>query len=68
VSINLTVNGRRREVPGGATVARLLEDLEIAATRVAVERNRRIVRRDEFAATRLEDGDTLEIVHFVGGG
>jgi len=68
VSIKLTVNGRPREIAAGATVARLLDELEVAATRVAVEHNRRVLRRDEFSETRLEDGDTLEIVHFVGGG
>jgi thiamine biosynthesis protein ThiS len=49
-------------------VAGLLEELEIPPVRVAVEHNRQVVKRDDFAATRLEDGDTLEIVHFVGGG
>jgi thiamine biosynthesis protein ThiS len=68
VSIKLTVNGRPREVPAGATVARLLEELEVASTRVAVEHNRRVLKRDEFSETRLREGDSLEIVHFVGGG
>ena len=68
MSIKLTVNGRPREIAAGATVARLLEELEVASTRVAVEHNRRVLKRDEFSETRLEDGDTLEIVHFVGGG
>jgi thiamine biosynthesis protein ThiS len=36
--------------------------------RVAIELNREIVPRDRWAQTRLNDGDELEIVHFVGGG
>ena len=68
MSIKLTVNGRPREAPAGTTVARLLDELEVGSTRVAVEHNRRVLKRDEFSETRLEDGDTLEIVHFVGGG
>jgi thiamine biosynthesis protein ThiS len=68
VSIKVTVNGRPREAPAGTTVARLLEELEVGSTRVAVEHNRRVLKRGEFSEIRLEDGDTLEIVHFVGGG
>jgi thiamine biosynthesis protein ThiS len=68
VSITLTVNGRPREIPAGTTVARLLDELEITSGRVAVEHNRRVLKRDEFREIRLADGDKLEIVQFVGGG
>ena len=68
MSIHLTVNGEERQVPRHTSVTGLLQTLEIPAVRVAVEHNRRILRRDDFAATTLEDGDRIEIVQFVGGG
>jgi thiamine biosynthesis protein ThiS len=46
----------------------LIAVLEIKADRIAVERNGEIVRRSEWAATRVLGGDRFEIVHFVGGG
>jgi thiazole synthase len=54
--------------PPGASVAQLIAELELAPERVAVERNRHLVRRSELAATALESGDELEIVTLVGGG
>ena len=64
----ITLNGDPRTVAPAATVATLLADLGLDATKVAVERNRAIVPRSTFAVQPLADGDALEIVHFVGGG
>jgi thiamine biosynthesis protein ThiS len=66
--IAIEVNGEPREVPEGASVAELLGLIGLAAPKVAVERNREIVPRSAWAATRLGAGDRLEIVHFIGGG
>lgn len=62
------VNGERRAIASGQTVFALLEDLGLDPTKVAVERNREIVPRREYAATALVSGDALEVVTFVGGG
>ncbi len=62
------MNGERRTVAEGATVLSLLADLSLPESRVAVERNREIVRKAGFAGTALREGDRLEIVTFVGGG
>ncbi|WP_411278366.1 sulfur carrier protein ThiS [Falsiroseomonas sp.] len=67
-TIRIEVNGEPREVPGGASVADLLGLLGLAAPKVAVERNLEIVPRSAWGATRLSDGDRLEVVHFIGGG
>jgi thiamine biosynthesis protein ThiS len=67
-SISVEVNGERREVPDGASVAELLALIGLAAPKVAVERNLEIVPRSAWATTRLGAGDRLEIVHFIGGG
>ena len=66
--MRVKINGEDREVDDGLTLTALLEALQIRAGRVVVERNRNIVPRDSYSATLIDDGDTLEIVHFVGGG
>lgn len=66
--IQLSVNGQPRQFETGANVQRLLDELELAGKRVAVERNGEIVPRSRFTDTRLADGDALEIVVAVGGG
>ncbi len=67
-SFEITVNGAARRVSVGATVAELIAELGLAERRVAVERNRDIVPRARHAEVRLEPGDRLELVTFVGGG
>lgn len=66
--IPITVNGEPREVAAGSTVASLLAELGLGQQPVAVERNRRLVRRPEHATTGLQAGDQLELVTFFGGG
>jgi thiamine biosynthesis protein ThiS len=66
--MEIVLNGETRAVRNGATVSSLLAELSLPATRVAVERNREIVRKAEYDATELAAGDRLEIVTFVGGG
>ncbi len=63
-----TVNGEARPLTAGMTVADLLVVLGLDARKVAVERNEAIVPRSVYAATVLAVGDSLEIVHFIGGG
>jgi thiamine biosynthesis protein ThiS len=64
----ITVNGEPRRVPGPATVADLLHHLQLDPRTVVVELNRHIVRRPHLAETELAAGDSVELVHFVGGG
>jgi thiamine biosynthesis protein ThiS len=66
--IDVTVNGRAQRVPTGSTLAQLLETLGLDRARVAVELNLRVVPRAEHATLRLNHGDKLEVVTFVGGG
>ncbi len=68
VLIDITINGEPRTVPAGYSVQALLDALDIHGDRVAVELNRRIVKRDRWGDTLLDAGAKLEIVHFVGGG
>ena len=66
--ITVTLNGEERVVPTGLTVSGLLAHLDLHERLVVVERNREIVRRGQYAEVHVEAGDTIEIVHFVGGG
>jgi len=66
--ITLSVNGSERSIAPDTNVALLLEALELAGKRVAVERNGEIVPRSQYANTPLAQGDQLEIVVAVGGG
>ena len=66
--MQVTINGERRDLGAGLTVADLLRDLGIDGRKVAVERNLEIVPRSTLGEVRVEDGDDYEIVHFVGGG
>ena len=66
--IDISVNGKPMRVPTGSTLAQLLESLGLERGRVAVELNLRVVPRAEHATLRLNHGDKLEVVTFVGGG
>ena len=66
--IEVSVNGEALRVPSGSTVADVLRQLALDRARVAVEHNLRVVPRAEHASLRLNHGDRLEIVTFVGGG
>jgi thiamine biosynthesis protein ThiS len=66
--IRIRVNGEERAVPGGTSVHDFLRALELEPALVVVERNGDILRRDRYAEVRLDAGDALELVHFVGGG
>jgi thiamine biosynthesis protein ThiS len=66
--VHISVNGESRTVAAPATLADLLQYLELDPRTVVVELNREIVRRPALGATTLSDGDSVELVHFVGGG
>ena len=66
--MRIQLNGDSLELPDGATVAALLAHLELTGRRVAVELNLDIVPRSQHAETTLNDGDSVEVVHAIGGG
>lgn len=66
--MKLMLNGEPADAPDAVTVAAFLEQLGLPQKGVAVERNREIVPKSQYAATQLNDGDQIEIVQFVGGG
>lgn len=66
--MQIEVNGKRREIASGTTIAELLNDLAVKQPHVAVEVNLEVVPRARHAETTLQDGDRLEVVTLVGGG
>ncbi len=66
--MQLTINGENKILENVTTLASLVEQLGMKADRLAIELNLEIVPRAAWPATQLNDGDKLEIVHFVGGG
>ena len=67
-NVSIVLNGDRRRVAAGLSVDGLLRSLKLEPGMVVVERNREILARDAIGATAVEDGDRIELVHFVGGG
>jgi thiamine biosynthesis protein ThiS len=67
-NLRIHVNGETREIAGGTSLAELVARLDLAPERIAVELNREVVSRASWPHTRLNEGDRIEIVHFVGGG
>jgi thiamine biosynthesis protein ThiS len=64
----MQVNGKERKLGERVTLTELLRTEGYEPERVAVERNGVIVPRPDYGAVMLAEDDTLEIVHFVGGG
>lgn len=67
-TITITVNGENLAVAERLTIAELLAELGIRGGAVAVELNRDVLPRDRHAEVRVQSGDQLEVVTFVGGG
>ncbi|RZM11705.1 MAG: sulfur carrier protein ThiS, partial [Sphingomonas sp.] len=67
-TVSITVNGEHKRVAAGMTIAQLASELGLVPEKIAVERNLEVVPRSTLAQVVVDDGDDLEIVHFVGGG
>ncbi len=66
--LRVFINGESKEISGTPSLAELINQLDLPATRIAIELNREVVRRNDWSSTILQDDDRIEIVHFVGGG
>jgi len=66
--ISIVLNGETRAARAGDTISDLVRALDLDPERLAVELDRRIVKRAQWATTTLSPGSTIEIVQFVGGG
>ena len=66
--MRVQVNGEIRTVADRSTLNDLVDELALPPARIAVELNGKVIRRDQWSETVLNEEDRLEIVHFVGGG
>lgn len=67
--VQVKINGEPRDFPEASLdLSELIGRLSLPPQRIAVEVNRQMVRRVDWEHTEINDGDTVEIVHFVGGG
>lgn len=67
-TVSIIVNGEHRRVSAGINLLQLAEELGLIPEKLAVERNLEVVPRSTLGQVIVEDGDEIEIVHFVGGG
>jgi sulfur carrier protein len=66
--MEIMVNGEKQTVPDGFTAEQLVESMQLQGRRIAMEVNREIVPRSTYAKHTFNAGDSIEIVHAVGGG
>lgn len=66
--MTIRVNGSKQEVPKGTTLEELIELFQLKKKSVILELNHKVVERNTYAMAQLNENDTVEIVHFVGGG
>lgn len=66
--MKIYVNGEACDADGNSSLAELVESLQVAQERIAVELNKNVIRRRDWRDTPVNEGDRIEIVHFVGGG
>ncbi|HVF45148.1 MAG TPA: sulfur carrier protein ThiS [Pyrinomonadaceae bacterium] len=66
--MKIRLNGEDKDVEAHTTLPALIEGLSLAPERIAVELNGEVVRRAEWPRVTLDEGDRVEVVHFVGGG
>ena len=66
--MEITLNGEKYTLETGSNIVNLIDKLDLDVDKLAIERNLEIVPKSKFAMTIIEEGDKLEIVHFIGGG
>jgi len=66
--MDIIFNGKAREIQDGIYIQELLDQMQLDCMQVVVEHNNNIIPRQRLAETPLSNGDTLEVIHFVGGG
>lgn len=66
--MEIVLNGKQKKINSNVSVENLLKELKINSKSVVVELNFYILAKDKYGSTYLKDKDSVEIVHFVGGG
>jgi thiamine biosynthesis protein ThiS len=68
LEIEILLNGEPKRIPPGLTIAQLVNSLNLVSQRLAIEYNRKILKKESWDRQVISGGDRIEIVHFVGGG
>jgi thiazole synthase len=68
MTVTVTINGETRHIGGPVSISVLLTGMDLDPAKIAVERNHEVVPRSRYDETNIAEGDTLEIVQFIGGG
>ena len=66
--MDITLNGEPKAIKTNSNISDLIQLMDLGEARIAVELNLEIVPRSEHVTTILKEGDTLEVVHAIGGG
>ena len=66
--MTITVNGEKRQIHAEVNLSELLKNLALPDERIAIELNKEVIRKKDWADTKINDADRIEIIHFVGGG
>ena len=66
--MTITVNGETKDIAQQISLSELLKLLALPSERIAIELNREVVRKKDWANITIKDADKIEVVHFVGGG
>ena len=66
--MKIFINGETKEVAKELNLSELLRTFSLPQERIAVELNKEVVRKKDWENIKINDGDKLEVVHFVGGG
>ncbi|CAN5727272.1 hypothetical protein BH24ACI3_BH24ACI3_05260 [soil metagenome] len=66
--VTIILNGEKKEIDSEVTLDQLLDLFSLPRQRVAVELNKAVVRRQDWESTSVSNSDTIEVIHFVGGG
>ncbi|MBL4762344.1 MAG: sulfur carrier protein ThiS [Gammaproteobacteria bacterium] len=66
--MKITLNGKNTDIPDQATATQLVAHLQLTGKRIAMEVNKELVLRSEYLEFILQEGDSVEIVHAIGGG
>ena len=66
--IKIKVNGKKILINDKEKLSKILQDLKIPIKKVAIEINREIIIKKKLNSIKVKENDTIEIVHFIGGG
>ena len=66
--MKIIVNGEIKEIAEQINLTRLLKNLSLPDERIAVELNKKVIRKKDWKTTKINEADKIEIIHFVGGG